>query len=208
MTPDLTLLYSKTKSAADLSPDGKIAALKNWLCVSGSHPIPNPVPIDVHLRESRFGRSPLNFIYAKRMGICKRQLLESLGVDNVNTCLQLGKVYSPEGIVLPSWCSFLGAHRCLLRGSKNARYKSCEHCGYIEYYVDDFWTSLWPAIEDVPPILDFMGSLVLRQDLVDQVPKSMIKQLGSKTIQFPLRCPDGISRLSSFPIQLHALSSP
>jgi len=110
-------------------------ARKTWLCTACGFPRPDTKEVDATIQEEKLDNTPLNMISGCGVGIAHKDFLFSFGEDFVRQHLYLGQVFTPDKHPLQSWVTFVGRHRIIVRGSKNAGVRRCADCGRNVYFA-------------------------------------------------------------------------
>jgi hypothetical protein len=143
-------------------------AKATWVCPSGNHPKPRVTTVDVRVQNKRID-GLLNILFGWGIGLARRSFLMQFGQDRVQRYLGLGKVYGPDGSVFEDWVTFIGKHKVILRGSKQAGYRVCPECGRNIYFAMGK-PYLYPEpAEDVELFESHLWGLVFPEPLVESL---------------------------------------
>jgi hypothetical protein len=128
-------LSSTTMNPCTMVKSGYEQARKTWLCTGCAFPRPDTKVVDAAIQEKEPDNVALNFIGGCGLGIVRKDFLLALGEDTVREHLHLGSVGGPDGRLLEDWVTFVGRHRIIVRGSKNAGVRLCSECGRTVYFA-------------------------------------------------------------------------
>jgi hypothetical protein len=123
------------------------------------------------------------------------ELLEQLGTEEVERDLMLGRVFGPDGKVIPNWVTFRGKHYLIVRGAKHAGSRRCPACGRALYFAmgKGFLYPMPPAGIDI-----FEGSrfgLVLTERIFDRLDLGKWGKFGIEKLDVPAVPPDALGVL-------------
>jgi len=160
-------LYTASDTPCHLTKEADAEAQRTWLCPDCSSPTPSVTAVDARLRVAP-AKEPLNFLWGFGLSIASKAFLSAIGNDLVQRDLYLGRVYGPDGHELSEWATFRGKHRLIVRGSKEASYRTCNECGRIVYFAMGK-EYLYPAPQEGVAIFDAGNSgLVLPENVFMQ----------------------------------------
>ncbi len=161
-------LSSTTTNPCTMAKSFREEARRTWLCTGCGNPREQGV-IDIAIQEDEPDNTPLNMVSGCTVGIAHKDFLFSFGEDSVRQHLYLGQVFAPDKRPLESWVTFVGRHRIIVRGSKNASVRRCAVCGRNVYFAMG-QLHLYP--EPPPDVAIFdtgNGCLVVREALIERV---------------------------------------
>lgn len=155
-----------------LEPSTEQLAYQKWACMGCKRPLPLIQSVDVTLQATP-ADPPLNFVFGWGIGLVHFDFLSEFGDEVIKNNLWLGKVYLASGKVLNNWATFRGKHRIIVRGTKNAKTRSCMVCGHVFYSAMGTRYICPPGPEDTELFESSLYGLVFHQRLLSQV--SLIK---------------------------------
>lgn len=141
MKRNRTYFYLSTKGMEPcfLTKDKHQEAVRTWLCRGCKWPKKGIGAVDVTLEGKRPPKTPINFVFAASVGVAQRDFLEELGRETVQRDLLLGKVFNESNKELSDYISFRGRNALIVRGTKDARYRTCNECGRHLYFANPKW---------------------------------------------------------------------
>lgn len=171
-------------------------ARKSWLCPGCGNPREQRT-IELTIQEDEPDNTPLNMISGCTVGIARKDFLFCFGEDIVRQHLYLGHVFGPDGHPLENWVTFVGRHRIIVRGSKNAGVRRCSECGRNVYFaMGELY--LYPQPPAGVLIFDAgNGGLVVTEELVRRIKLNKWRKLDCRrlpVLDYPL---DGLVELKS-----------
>jgi hypothetical protein len=162
-------LSSTTMNPCTMVKPAYEQARTTWLCTGCAFPKPDTKVVDATIQEEKPDNTPLNMISGCGVGIVRKDFLFSFGEDFVRQHLYLGQVFAPDNRPLEGWVTFVGRHRVIVRGSKNAGVRRCAACGRNVYFA---MGQLYLYPEPPPDIAIFdagNGGLVVSEALIERV---------------------------------------
>lgn len=182
----ITQSYFGLQSAAsdcwDLVKEAYEDARKSWLCTGCCNPKPEVRRVDAIIYEVS-DSTPINFINGTTVGVARKDFLSCLGDKEVAEHLSLGRVFLEDGELLNDWVTFIGNHKIIVRGTKEAATRNCSICGSQPYFALPPYY-LYPAPPPDIAIFDKgTGGLVVTELLKNRIairgwPKLKITQLS------------------------------
>ncbi len=161
-------LSSTTTNPCTMAKSFREEAWKTRLCMGCGNPREQGV-IDVAIQEDEPDNTPLNILSGCTIGIARKEFLFAFGQDIIHQHLYLGQVVGSDERPLESWVTFVGRHRIIVRGSKNAVVRRCAECGRNVYFA---MGELYLCPEPPPGIAIFdagNGGLVVSEALIERV---------------------------------------
>jgi hypothetical protein len=138
-------------------------ARSTWLCRGCLTPAKDSKAIDARIQELTPNDPPLNFINGCSLGVITKDCLKEIGAALVERDLYVGRLYGPDGELIPDWVTFRGREPIIVRGSKNVSHRRCADCGRIVYFGMGK-PYLYPMPAEYVDIFDSgCGGLVLRE---------------------------------------------
>lgn len=157
-------------------------AARTWLCKGCGTPKPGVCAVDLQIQEVRPDPAPLTFVSGCGIALARRDFLEALGSERVQTDLMLGTVTGPSGEVIPDWLTVRGRRRLIVRGSKHVSYRRCEFCGRHVYFAMGT-RYLFPAPDLAASIFESDLSLVVIPDVLKEVSLGRWPKLGIERLK-------------------------
>ena len=158
-------------------------ARMTWLCTGCAFPKPDTKVVDATIQEEKPDNTPLNMISGCGVGIARKDFLFSFGEDLVRQHLYLGQVFAPDNRLLENWVTFVGRHRIIVRGSKNAGVRRCVKCGRNVYFAMG-QLYLYPEPPRDIAIFDAgNGRLVVSEALIERVKLNAWRKLDCIALQ-------------------------
>ncbi len=169
-------------------------ARRTWLCTECGNPR-EPRSIDLAIQEQDPDNTPLNMVSGCSVGIARKDFLLSLGEQIVRHHLHLGQVSGPDQRPIDNWLTFVGRHRIIVRGSKNATVRRCGECGTNVYFAMGK-RYLYPQPPPGISIFDAgFGGLVVTQDVLDQTKLTTWRKLDCTKLPLLVVPKDGLGDL-------------
>jgi hypothetical protein len=155
---------------------------KAWQCPECGTCKPSAHSVDVQIQESYPG-APINFIYGCQITLVRRDFLEALGTERVNTCLTTGSVYGPSGQLMHDWVTVRGRYRLTVRGSTYAGCRTCKVCER-QFYFAMGKRYLYPAPPlDIPLFESDLCGLIVSPEVLDGVSLSRWPKLEMEKLR-------------------------
>jgi len=193
--PDFYHLCTKTMNPCNETKESHAAALQTWLCPGCAHRWAYVTAVDVQLQERSPRDRPLNFLFGTGVGLVHRELLDLLGKDIVSRDLDLGRVGGDRGNLVDDWVTFRGRCRVIVRGSKNAEYRTCHTCGRTIYFATGK-RYLHPAPPADAAIFESqLSGLVVPPDVYKRVAVKKWRMLGVDKLSVLSEPLDGLGEL-------------
>lgn len=195
ITSEFIHLHPTGMSPCTLDKSALAQAKETWLCSGCGAPKPSVGSIDVQIQEDRPEDVPLTFVNGCGVILARRELVDALGLANVQANLLLGSVTGPTGEKVTDWLSIRARHRVIVRGSKNVSYRCCDVCGRHVYFAMG-GRYLFPA----PPAdasiceTDLYGLLVT-PEVVDSVALARWPKLGVEKLRVLAKPKDSLGEL-------------
>ncbi len=170
-------------------------ARKTWLCTGCGYPKSDTKEVDATIQEGKPDNTPLNMISGCGVGIAQKDFLFSIGEDFVRQHLYLGRVFASDKRPLESWVTFVGRHRIIVRGAKNAGVRRCAECGRNVYFA---MGQLYLYPEPPPGIAIFdagNGGLVVSEALIERVNLNAWRKLDCTELPVLAIPIDGLHKL-------------
>jgi hypothetical protein len=170
-------------------------ARRTWLCIGCAFPKPGTKAVDASIQEEEPDNTPLNMVSGCGLGVARKDFLFSFGENLVRQHLYLGHVFGPDKRPLDNWMTFIGRHRIIVRGSRNAGVRRCSECGRNVYFA---MGPLYLYPEPPPDIAIFdagNGGLVINGDLVRRVNLNAWRQLDCTKLTVLASPKDGLHEL-------------
>jgi hypothetical protein len=134
--------------------------------------------VDIAIQEPSPHDKPLNFLYGCGVGVIHREFLDLIGQEIFSEDLYLGRITNSRGEEIPDWVTFHGREVIIVRGSKNAEYRTCESCGRNAYYAAGK-PYLYPAPPRTATIFQSAGSgLIVPRDVYERVATKKWRRVG------------------------------
>ena len=133
-----TLLFhlrSRTMHPCYETKQAHAEAMQTTLCPGCAHPRPDVTAIDVRLQERAPRDKPLNLMFGSAVGLVHRALLELIGQEIVRRDLYLGRVFGNGGNEVSDWVTFRGRFGLVVRGTRDAGFRTCSICGRNLYHA-------------------------------------------------------------------------
>jgi hypothetical protein len=176
--PPFFHLISRTMHPCYETKEAHAEAMRTTLCPGCAFPRPGVTSVDVRLQERSPRDKPLNIMFASGVGLVHRELLDLIGEDLARRELYLGRVFGNRGNEVADWVTFRGRNRVIVRGSKDAEYRTCKRCGRNIYHATGK-RYLYPAPPSEATIFESdLSGLVLPPDVYDRVATRKWRKLG------------------------------
>lgn len=190
-------LSSTTMNPCSMVKPAYEQARRTWLCTGCAFPKADTKEVDATIQEEKPDNTPLNMISGCGVGIARKDFLFSFGEDLVRQHLYLGQVFAPDKRPLESWVTFVGRHRIIVRGSKNAGVRRCAECGRNAYFAMG-QLYLYPLPPEGVSIFDAgNGVLVVTEQLVRQLNLNAWRKLDCTRLFVPDYPEDGLVELKA-----------
>jgi hypothetical protein len=189
-------LATLTKDPCFQLKEAHAEAMRTTLCPGCAHTRPGVKAIDVWFQEDRAPRDkPMNFLYGCGIGLIHRQLLELLAPEDADRDLFLGRVHNRHGRECVDWRTFHGRRTVIIRGNKNAEYRTCEVCGRNIYHATG-QSYLCPAPPaDASIYGSNLGGLVVSIDVAERVKAKRWRKVAIEELPVLEPPPDGFGHL-------------
>lgn len=187
-------LHSKTMHPCSDTKKAYAEALQTWLCAGCARPKPDVQAVDVWLQNRAPRDKPLNFVFGSAVGLIHKDLLEAIGATIVEQDLYLGQVIGDCGR-LEDWATFRGRRGVIVRGSKDASFRTCPECGR-NIYCASGKRYLYPTPPRDATIFesDLFG-LVVPPDVYKRVSKRNWRMLAVDSLPVLAEPADGLGEL-------------
>jgi hypothetical protein len=138
----------------------------------------------------------LSFVWGTTVGVIHRDFAVALGRDVVEAHLLLGSLRTEEGKLLDHWSTFIGRHRVIVRGSREASYRRCEVCGTVIYFSLGK-KYLFPAPDPHVEIFDAgFGRVIVTADVYARLSGTKWRGLGIVELPVMTAPADGLGELN------------
>jgi len=185
-------LHARGMNASNQTPEAHARAMETVLCAGCLQPRPGVTTIDVWIQGRSPTRKPLDSIWGCGVGLMHTSLLEIIGDDLATRDLYLGKVTNCSGKLVTDWVTFRGRRRIIIRGIKEAGYRSCTLCGRNHYYAAGK-RYLYPAPPSDATIYGSdLNGLVVPPEVYERVMTKKWRQLGVDRLPVVDDPPDGL----------------
>lgn len=128
-------------------------------------------------------------------GVIHVEVIATLG-DAARQCLRLGSMVDKKGRPINEYRTFVATECIIRRGNKESQHWICPSCGALVY---NYWpASAAPyttvaALHEQLPIYEFgTMELLLREDILEQIPSSWQQLLSIKEIKVRTKSIDGL----------------
>jgi hypothetical protein len=171
-------LVSLTRHPCFLKKEGRAQPSRPWLCLGCGTPKPGIMAVDVSLQDRAPRDKPLNLVWGGGVGLIHQDLIDCIGPEIVKRDLYLGRVTGDRGNEILEWSTFHGRRGVIIRGSKDARCRTCDQCSRPVYSAMGK-RYLCPAPPENFTILESdIHGLVVPQDIYERIVVRKWRLLG------------------------------
>lgn len=167
-------------------------AHKGIFCPQCRRPCNHNAPAEMIVDDYALRPSPITAAAYDGVTFAKKSLLALIEIDDISRYLHVGAVQTFEGKLLEDWVYLYGVDRIIIRGTREAGFRTCPGCGRT-LYSSQGPEYLYPAPDENVPIFqtDLCGILIDSRYLDrSRLPKA--RWLGSKIIKIADRPRDGL----------------
>lgn len=188
-------IISLTRDPCFQNKEAHAEAMRTTLCAGCAHPRPNVGSIDVWLQEERSPQDkPLNSLYGCGIGLIHDALLELLG-PSADHDFYLGRVYNDHDQRSVGWHTFHGRRKMIIRGTKDAHFRTCDRCGRNLYHATGkFFLSPRPP-KDAEICGSDLSGLIVPQPLAEKIRAQKWRKVGIYRLPVLDDPPDGFGVL-------------
>lgn len=189
-------LETLTMDPCGLTKQAYAEARASWLCTGCCVPKPDVRNLDAILQEPPADK-PLNFIGGCGLSVVYKPFLDRLPAHLIERDLYLGRVYNIDGSLIDDWVTYRGKRRLIIRGTKEAGYRTCTDCGRHVYFAMGK-KYLYPKPPDDVTIFERAGGggFIIPQDLFTQLDLGKWRKLSIDKLPVLDVPTDGLGELS------------
>jgi len=181
-----------------MEPTARQKAAMTWLCTGCGYPKPGTGAVDVRIQQSDPGNVALSFVFGNGIAIARKAFLAGLGEKVIRSDLFLGRVFGPDGNLLPNWTTYRGRRRVIIRGTKNVSYRRCSECERDVYFSMGRRYIYPPPPGDTTVLQSDLYGLVIPPELEEHLQPNNWSGLHVERLPVVAASRDGLPPLSNF----------
>ena len=190
-------LHTLTMDPCSLTKSSYDQARNTWLCTGCCAPKPCVRELDATLQAAPSDK-PINFVQGCGLGVAYKPFLDRFPIDVVSRELYIGRVFGPDGQLLPDWVTIRGKNRLIVRGTAHAGVRKCDQCGRDVYFAIGK-KYLYPRPPDFVTIFESSGGggIVVLESLLETIDVAGWRTLDIEVLPVVDEPADGFGELSN-----------
>jgi hypothetical protein len=153
-----------------------------WMCLGCGTTKTGVTGVDVALQDRVPRDKPLNLVWGGGLGLIHQDLIDCIGPEIVKRDLNLGRVVGKAGTEVPGWYTFHGRCGVIIRGSKDAGFRTCDLCGRPVYFAMGK-RYLFPAPPQNATIFEsHLHGLVVPEFICERIATKQWRRLGIREL--------------------------